>query len=83
MGLEWMEPALACALRLLRGKKGQGATEYLLVLATAAIVVVVVLAMVNGMRAAAPTSVVVNNTTQTLSQAIRSQFANMTQIVSP
>lgn len=68
---------------LRRAQKAQGATEYLLVLATAAIVVVVVLAMVNGMRAAAPTAVVVNGTSQTLSDAIRRQFANMTEIVSP
>ena len=66
-----------------RKGKGQGATEYLLVLATAAIVVVVVLSMVNGMRAAAPTGVVVNGTNQTLTDAIRQQFANMTAVVAP
>ena len=63
--------------------KGQGATEYLLVLAVAAIVVVVVLSMVNGMRAAAPTSVLVNGANQTMSEAIRNQFASLTNITVP
>ena len=69
---------------LARGeRKGQGATEYLLVLAVASIVVIVVLAMVNGMRSAAPTTVEVDGVNQTLTDAVRSQFDNMTRIVTP
>jgi len=73
--------AALCCMR--RSRKGQGATEYLLVLAVASIVVVVVLAMVNGMRSAAPTTVTVDGVNQTLTDAVRTQFQNMTIIVSP
>lgn len=75
---------LRAALRWARSsRKGQGATEYLLILAVASIVVIVVLAMVNGMRTAAPTTVTVNGVNQTLTDAVRTQFQNMTNIVSP
>ena len=74
---------ICAAVRWLKlRRKGQGATEYLLVLAVASIVVVVVLAMVNGMRAAAPSTVSVNGVNQTIADAVRSQFENMTAIVS-
>jgi len=63
--------------------KGQGATEYLLVLAVASIVVVVVLAMVNGMRGTVPSTVSVNGVNQTLMDAVKTQFQNMTRIVVP
>jgi Flp pilus assembly pilin Flp len=69
--------------QLLRSRKGQGATEYLLVLAVASIVVLVVLAMVNGMRGAAPTTVTVDGVNQSITEALRAQFENMTVIVSP
>jgi len=73
-----------CAtMRLAGRRKGQGATEYLLILAVASIVVVVVLAMVNGMRAAAPTTVNVDGINQTLTEAVRAQFENMTTIITP
>lgn len=81
-GKEWSWAAQHF-LRMLKSERAQGATEYLLILAVAAIVVVVVLAMVNGMRAAAPTQVSINGTNQTMTQAIRSQFGNMTQIIIP
>lgn len=74
---------LCAFLRLAHVKKGQGATEYLLILAVASIVVVVVLAMVNGMRAAVPTTVNVNGVNQTLTEAVKEQFRNMTTIVTP
>ena len=81
----WKEAGWAAQqfLRMLKSERAQGATEYLLILAVASIVVVVVLAMVNGMRAAAPTQVSINGTNQTMTQAIRSQFGNMTQIIIP
>lgn len=83
--MEWEDFRLAARhlLRMLGSERAQGATEYLLILAVAAIVVVVVLAMVNGMRAAAPTQVTINGTNQTMTQAIRNQFGNMTQISIP
>lgn len=71
------------AMRLTARRKGQGATEYLLILAVASIVVVVVLAMVNGMKAAVPTTVNVNGVNQTLTEAVRKQFENMTTIITP
>lgn len=83
VGLERILAMVRCLKMPSGARKGQGATEYLLILATAAIVVVVVLAMVNGMRAAAPTEIVVNGTNQTLTSAIRQQFANMTAVVAP
>lgn len=83
--MDWKDFRLAARhfSRMLGSERAQGATEYLLILAVAAIVVVVVLAMVNGMRAAAPTQVSINGTNQTMTQAIRSQFGNMTQIIIP
>ena len=68
---------------MIRSRRGQGATEYLLILATATVVVIAVLAMVNGMRAAVPTTVSINGTNMTLVQAVKSQFANMTNITVP
>lgn len=57
--------------------RGQGATEYLLMLAAASVIIVVVLAMVNGMKDAIPTHVVVNGTNQTMVEALRNQFAKL------
>lgn len=78
-----MVAGLDGVFRLSRRLKGQGAIEYLLMLAVASVVIVVVLAMVNGMRAAAPTTVTVDGVNQSITDAVRSQFENMTRIVAP
>ena len=64
-------------LMLLGRRKGQGSLEYIMMLSAASIVILIALAMIAKLKGSVVTSVSVNGTNSSVSQAISNQLSGL------
>ncbi len=64
-------------LMLLRKRKGQGSLEYIMMLSAASIVILIALAMIVKLKGSVVTTVSVNGTNSSVSQAISNQLSGL------
>ena len=64
-------------LMLLRRRKGQGSLEYIMMLSAASIVILIALAMIAKLKGSVVTTVSVNGTNSSVSQAISNQLSGL------
>ena len=64
-------------LMLLRRRKGQGSLEYIMMLSAASIVILIALAMIVKLKESVVTTVSVNGTNSSVSQAISNQLSGL------
>ena len=64
-------------LMLLRKRKGQGSLEYIMMLSAASIVILIALAMIVKLKGSVVTTVSVNRTNSSVSQAISNQLSGL------
>jgi hypothetical protein len=75
---EALVPANAAALlALARSRKAQGSMEYIMMIAAASIVIVLALAMVVKLKGAAVSSVSINGTNMSVSEAISKELGSL------
>lgn len=66
-------------LMLFRRRKGQGSLEYIMMLSAASIVILIALAMIAKLKGSVVTTVSVNGTNSSVSQAISNQLTGLSQ----
>lgn len=64
-------------MMLLRRRKGQGSLEYIMMLSAASIVILIALAMIAKLKGSVVTTVSVNGTNSSVSQAISNQLSGL------
>ena len=79
--IEMMETIVPVEMRallmLLRRRKGQGSLEYIMMLSAASIVILIALAMIAKLKGSVVTTVSVNGTNSSVSQAISNQLSGL------
>ena len=76
--IEAMVPVEAQAFVLLaRGRRAQGSLEYIMMLSAASIVILIALAMIVKLKGSVVTSVNLNGTNSSVSQAISGQLSSL------